>query len=104
MAEREKRYRVEVWDQDEYIEAFLRLPDAQQTRVSELMNDVLPYNPKIPIPGVLKRLKGRQNHLWQFDCGKSPRLLYEIDEVEMLVAIVYLGEHPSWKKGGRVGG
>ena len=102
MAGQAKRYRVEVWDRDEFLGAFLALPESQQVRVSELMNDHLPYRPKEMRPPLLKQLKGSYGHLRQFECGQSRRLLYEIDDTSMTVRIVYLGEHPEWDKPGKV--
>lgn len=100
----EAPYRVVVWDENEFIEAFLALPDAQQTRVSELMNGHLKENPREMHPPMLKQLKGAQSHLYQFECGKSQRFIYEIDEPSKEVRVVYLGHHPPWEQRGKVGG
>ena len=98
MAEQAKKYRVEVWDQDEFIAAFLALPESQQARVSDLMNNHLPYRPAQMKPPLLKQLKGTYSHLRQFKLGDSPRLEYQIDEAAKLVRIVYLGPHRNWDK------
>lgn len=103
MAE-EAPYSVVVWDEDEFIRAFLALPDAQQQRLSELMNGHLKADPRRMHPSLLKQLKGAQSHLCQFECGRSQRFIYEIDEGARQVRVVYLGHHSPWEQRGKVGG
>lgn len=98
----EAEYRVEVFNG--FWEALERLPAAQQDRVTELMDGHLVRDPKRMHPPMLKQLKGRFAHLYQFECGKSKRLLYEVDDAGRTVRIVYLGEHPEWEKRGKMGG
>lgn len=97
------RYKLEVWDLDEYVAAFTSLPESQQKRVSDLYNNHLPNQPHKMMPPMLKRLKGQQSHLRQFTCGNW-RLHYTIDDEAMLVTIVDLGKHKEWEKRGKVGG
>lgn len=104
MDDQKKAYRVVVWDLDEYLAEYFALPEAQQDRVSDLYNNKLPYTPKGMRPPMLKRLKGAQSHLYQFDCGSGKRLHYEVDDDEMVVKIVGLGKHLEWEKRGKVGG
>lgn len=98
------KYRVIVWDLDKYIEAFLRLPESQQEQVGDLYTNHLPHRPRMVKPPMLKRLKGAQSHLYQFECGKGERLHYEVDDVAMEVRIVGLGKHMEWEKRGKSGG
>ncbi|HNM79234.1 MAG TPA: hypothetical protein PKI89_12755 [Tepidiformaceae bacterium] len=97
-------YRVVVWDQDEYLKEYMALPPNQQARVADLYNNHLPYRPAEMKPPWLKRLKGTQSHLRQFDCGGGKRLHYVIDEEAKEVRIVGLGKHLEWDKKNKVGG
>ena len=103
MDDRQKKYRVVVWDRDEYLAEFMALPESQQQRVADLYNNHLPFEPHVMKPPMLKRLKGAQDHLRQFECGDK-RLHYEIDDEDMEVRIVGLGKHKEWEKRGKVGG
>lgn len=58
----------------------------------------LPARPKVMIPGVLKELKGQWAGIYQFECGGPRRMLYEVNEEQRVVTIIYLGNHPRWEK------
>lgn len=104
MAEQGAPYSVEVWDTDEFFAMLATFPEDQQDRVTQLMANHLTTRPSQTRPPMLKRLKGVQAHLYQFECGGPRRLLYEIDQPNRRVLIVYLGQHPEWEKRGKVGG
>ena len=103
MDESKKRYRVVVWDEEEYLKEFLSLPESQQVRVIDLFNNHLPHRPAQMKPPILKRLKGNHSHILQFDCGDK-RLHYVIDEEQREVRIIGLGKHLEWEKRNKVGG
>lgn len=63
--------------------------------MSELIADHLTANPRQLHPPLLKRLIGAYSHLYQFQCGKSHRLLYSVDDERHVVRIEYLGTHPE---------
>lgn len=94
------KYRIEVYEG--FWQALESVAAAQQERITAFMAGHFTYQPRVMIPGQLKRLKGAHSHLHQLDCGKD-RLLYEVaDEPERVVRIVYLGKHPEWDKKGKV--
>ena len=91
-------YRVDVWDLDEFFRVLATFPLSQQERVTEFMANHFATRPKAMIPGVLKALRGPWSGTYQLECGGGRRLLYEIDEIERAVRIVYLGSHPEWER------
>jgi mRNA-degrading endonuclease RelE of RelBE toxin-antitoxin system len=55
---------------------------------------ILPQRPKVQNPPLIKRLRGKHSHLWQFEMSR--RLIWEVDDVTRTVKIVYFGLHPDW--------
>lgn len=93
-------YQIEVYDG--FWDALEAVAAAQQERITAFMAGHFSHQPRVMIPGQLKRLKGAHSHLHQLECGKD-RLLYEIHEQpRRVVRIVYLGKHPEWEKRGKV--
>ena len=95
MASETSPYRVEAWDWDEFCAEMEKCPASQQERVSELLAQVLPANPKATRPPLLKKLKGQFSHMWQLECGDR-RLIYTVDDERHAVRIEYFGMHPKW--------
>lgn len=100
MAGEATRYRLEVYEG--FWAALEAAPAAQQERITELMAGHLITSPKTMRPPLLKQLAGPYRHLRQFECGRSRRLLYEVDDEHDVVRIVYLGEHPEWDRAGKL--
>ena len=89
---------VEVWKLDAFFAVLATFPPAQQKRITDFMAGHLSERPKVMVPGQLKELKGAWSGVYQLDCGKGRRLLYEVDDGARKVRIIYLGEHPEWDK------
>ncbi len=63
------------------------------------MADPAPYRIELwDTPGSMKEVKARWRGVYQFECGGSRRMLYEVDDSFRVVRIIYLGEHPEWGK------
>jgi mRNA-degrading endonuclease RelE of RelBE toxin-antitoxin system len=46
--------------------------------------------------GRLKKLKGRQAGLLQYDLPSFYRLIYRVDRERQVVTVEYIGAHPNW--------
>jgi mRNA-degrading endonuclease RelE of RelBE toxin-antitoxin system len=46
--------------------------------------------------GRLKKLRGRQAGLLQYDLPAFYRLIYRVDRERQLVIVEYIGSHPNW--------
>ena len=91
-------YRIELWDTGDFFAMLESFPASQHERVTDFMANHLQVRPRVLIPGQLKQLKARWRGIYQFECGGSRRLLYEVDDSRRVVRIIYLGEHPEWEK------
>lgn len=99
MAEQEaKPYSIKVWDMDEFFAELQTFPDAQQKRITDFMAGYLRTKPRTIIPGQLTEMHGRWEGVFSLECGKSRRLMYEVDDATRTVRIIYLGKHPEWEK------
>ncbi len=94
----DQTYHIEVWDPDEFFAILETFPRSQQDRVTDFMANHLAVRPKVMIPGQLKELKGKWSGVYQLECGRGRRLLYEVDERGKKARILYLGDHPEWQK------
>ena len=74
------------------------LSESAQERVTALWRDHLQHTPKLRIPGKLKELKGEYKGYYQYDINQRDRMIYWVDDREMIVYVEYIGKHPDWKR------
>lgn len=68
-----------------------KLPDAMERCKKFLQGS--PLN-RLESGGRLKKLKGKQQGVLQYDINDSYRVWYEVDNKKHLVEIKYIGNHP----------
>jgi mRNA-degrading endonuclease RelE of RelBE toxin-antitoxin system len=79
--------------------------EAAFLEATEMLHGHISTTPKQWIPGRLKSLKGKYKGLYQLRLGGGNRLIYSVDDEEMVVKVEYVGNHPEWDKsrpGGRL--
>jgi len=69
------------------------LPDA--LKVCKLYLQKSPSD-RLRSGGKLKKLKGKQQGILQYDLDDDHRVLYEVDKRNKVVTIKYIGPHPKW--------
>ena len=74
------------------------LSEAGQEKVTALWRDHIQHTPKVRIPGKLKELKGDYKGYYQYDITQKDRMIYGVDDAEMIVYVEYIGAHPDWKR------
>ena len=63
---------------------------------TEMLAGYISRTPKRMIPGRLKALAGEHKGLYQLRLAGRNRLIYRVDDDEMVVYVVYVGRHPKW--------
>jgi mRNA-degrading endonuclease RelE of RelBE toxin-antitoxin system len=72
-----------------------KLPLARQQQTRNFINTHLRHSPKEPIPGKTKPLSGPLKGIYQYDLSRGDRIWWRVDDVQMIVEILYIGSHPK---------
>ena len=72
-----------------------KLPPARRQQAREFINTHLRHSPKQAIPGKTKLLVGSLKGIYQYDLSLSERIWWRVNDVEMIVHVLYIGSHPK---------
>ena len=65
-------------------------------KATEMLAGHISRTPKKMIPGLLKVLVGEHKGLYQLKLAGRNRLIYRVDDDEIVVYVEYVGSHPRW--------
>ena len=68
----------------------------RRIEAEKLLNEFLPFTPRMRVPGKTKKLRGayeKAGYL-QYDLPDGCRVQYRVDDAERVVYVDYVGSHP----------
>jgi len=72
-----------------------KLQPAHRRNAIEFINEHLRETPLKPIPGKIKRLRGRYQGIYQYDLSRGDRIWWRVEPESHTVYVMYIGPHPK---------